>query len=455
MLEVSIESPEEEVEVAGDDDFTIHDLGPCEHDSPLLALRYPDGRTFTFTGDDERVLVDQDLDALRESFGRAGALELVPSMERAGARPRIFFDPGATTVGIVTCGGLCPGVNNVIRDAVMTARLSYGVARTIGFKYGYRGLAAGGSQVDLTPGGVANIHKMGGTILGTSRGPQDVREMVDTLQRVGVDVLLAVGGDGTMRGALEICEEIRKRKLAIAVVGVPKTIDNDFKFMDASFGHLTAYSKALEAIDSAHREAEAHPNGLGIVKIMGRHSGFLGCQATLASNQVNFTLIPEVPFKFDGPNGLLAALKRRFQERDHAVIVVAEGAGQEHFGGEPPGRDPSGNILLKDIGPFLAGRIRDYFRDAGVEINIKYIDPSYIIRSLRASPPDSVLCTRLAINAVHAAMCGKTEMVVAVHHTALVHLPMTKAVSKCNVVDPAGPLWLSVLDTTGQPLAFY
>jgi 6-phosphofructokinase 1 len=430
-------------------DFDIPDLGPREVDSPLLELRYPDGRAFNFADDEQRVLVDHRIASLKDASSR---LEDLPSLERAGARRKILFDPSKTTVGIVSCGGLCPGLNNVIRDTVLSCRLQYGVKKTLGFLYGYRGLAKE-SYIELTPERVSDIHKLGGTILGTSRGPQDPARMVDTLERLGVGVLFTVGGDGTMKGALEICRVISERGLKISVVGVPKTIDNDFKYMDSSFGYITAYSKALEAIDAAHREAEAHPNGLGLVKLMGRHSGFIACAATLASNQVNFTLIPEVPFRLDGPNGLLAALEKRFERRNHAVVVVAEGAGQDIAEGPRPGPDASGNPGLVDIGSFLKDRIKEHFRSAGLELTLKYIDPSYIIRSLRASPADSVLCTSLAINAVHAAMCGKTETVVGVWHRAFVHVPMRRAISETNRVDPAGPLWLNVLGTTGQPLA--
>lgn len=435
-----------------DKEFDIISLGPCDFDSPLLKLRHADGRTFTFTNDDERVLVDHSIDSVRDK-GRG--IDDLLSFERAGARRRIFFVPEKTTVGIVTCGGLCPGLNNVIRDIVMAARLQYGVRRVLGFRYGYRGLLEKENHVELTPEGVKEIHELGGTILGTSRGPQDAEVMVDTLEELDVDILFTIGGDGTMRGALSLSEEIRRRNLKIAVVGVPKTIDNDFKFMDQSFGFVTAYSKALEAIDSAHREAQAAFNGIGLVKLMGRHSGFIACAATLASNQVNFTLIPEVPFSLDGPNGFLEALRQRFQHRDHALVVVAEGAGQGLIEEVEEKLDPSGNIELGDIGTYLARRIRDYFKTIGMEITLKYIDPSYIIRSVKAVPPDSVFCTSLAINAVHAAMCGKTEMVIAMWHRALVHVPMRQTISERHSVNPAGPLWLSVLGTTGQPPALY
>ena len=432
--------------------FEITDLGPCEFESPLHCFRYPDGRTFSFTDDSERILVDHRVASLSGDDGEADG---PASLERAGARRKIFFDPASTTVGIVTCGGLCPGLNNVIRDIVMTAALRYGVHRVLGFLYGYRGLTGKDSHVELTPEGVSEIHELGGTILGSSRGSQDVGEMVDRLEELDVNILFVLGGDGTMRGAIALTEEIKRRDRHIVVVGIPKTIDNDFRFMDRSFGFLTAYSKAIEAIDSAHREAQAAPNGIGLVKLMGRHSGFIACAATLASNQVNFVLIPEVPFELDGPDGFLEALRRRLELRDHAVIVVAEGAGQELCGDKDGQRDASGNITIGDIGTLLTRRIKDKFREDGTEIILKYIDPSYIIRSIKASPADSVLCTGLAINAVHAAMSGKTGMVIALWHNALVHVPMHMAIEERNVVDPESAYWLSVLSTTGQPVAFF
>jgi 6-phosphofructokinase 1 len=437
--------------MASDGGFDIATVGPPTHDSPLLGLRPAPGGTFAFVEDDDRVLVDHRLTDLRK---HSGGIEDIPAFERAGARRKIFFKPEETRMGIVTCGGLCPGTNNVIRDIVMAATYQYGVRRIVGFRYGYRGLVDKELRVELTPKSVKEIHELGGTVLGTSRGPQSVEAMVDTLEELGIDVLFAIGGDGTTRGALAISGEIRRRELKTAVIVVPKTIDNDFKFMDESFGYVTAYSKALEAIDSAHREAQAALNGIGLVKLMGRHSGFIACAATLASNQVNFTLIPEVPFKLEGKNGFLDALKARLEYRDHAVVVVAEGAGQGYLKGSSEDRDASGNVVLEDIGPFLAGRIREYFKAAGMEITLKYIDPSYIIRSIKASAPDSVLCTDLAINAVHAAMSGRTEMVIARWHNDLVHVPMRQAISERNTVDPAGPLWLSVLGTTGQPPSF-
>lgn len=433
-------------------DFEITNLGPCRIQSPLQNIKHPDGRPLTFISETERILVNDRLPELEKYFKSPGEL---PSLELAGPRKMLFFEPARIRIGIVSCGGLCPGINNVIRDIVMTASYHYHVPKIYGFRYGYRGLVEENGYIELMPEMVQDIHEQGGSILASSRGSQDTGRMVDRLVQLGINILFVIGGDGSMRGALAISEEIRKREIKIGVIGVPKTIDNDFKFMDQSFGFATAYSKALDAIDGAHREAQGAPNGIGLVKLMGRQSGFIACAATLASNQVNFVLIPEVPFKLEGPNGFLEALHNRLKQRHHAVIVVAEGAGQDLLPNAGEARDASGNIKLKDIGHFLAGQIKAYFNSINTEINLKYIDPSYIIRSVPANPPDSVLCTGLAIQAVHAAMAGKTEMVVAMYHRSLVHVPIHQAISARNLVDPAGPLWLSVLGTTGQPIAFY
>jgi 6-phosphofructokinase 1 len=421
-------------------DFTIRRLGAGRFESPLAARG--DWPAPAFVDDEDRILWDD----------RAGG-ETQATLELAGPRRTIFFDPAAVRLGIVTCGGLCPGLNDVVRGLVMEAWHRYGVRRILGLRYGFRGLvpALGHVPLTLVPEDVAEIHKDGGTILGTSRGPQDPAAMADGLATHGIDVLFAVGGDGTMRGALALAAELERRGATTAVVGIPKTIDNDLEYLDKSFGFETAYAEAVEAIVGAHNEARAVTNGIGLVQLMGRYAGFIACHATLATSEVNFCLVPEAPFALEGNGGFLAALRRRLAERGHAVVVVAEGAGQHLFGGADPGRDASGNPKLHDIAGLLAERIRADLGARGVEHALKRIDPSYIIRSVPARPPDSVYCWRLAQNAVHAAMSGCTEMVVGQWHGRLVHLPMRLVVSGRKRVDPAGDLWLSVLESTGQP----
>ena len=292
--------------------------------------------------------------------------------ELAGPRAKLFFDPKQTRAGIVTCGGLCPGLNDVIRSLFLELRHAYGVKEVLGFRGGYQGLdpppgtASGRTStmepIVLTPELVDSIHREGGTILGTSRGPVDIGRAVDNLVRLGVNILFTIGGDGTQRGANALFQEAKKRGHALSVVGIPKTVDNDVAFVTRSFGYLTAVQEAARVLNRAHTEARSVVNGIALVKLMGRHSGFIAAGATVASQDVNFTLVPEVPFALDGERGFLAALKRRILTRSHAVVVVAEGAGQDLLAAIGEERDASGNVRLKDIGPFLRERIEAYFK---------------------------------------------------------------------------------------------
>jgi len=434
-------------------DLAVATLGPCRIDSPLKPLIEGRKTNVHYVEEDDRVLFHDTASLMAAAGVSANAL---PGFEPAGPRREIFFDPPKMRVGIVTCGGLCPGVNNVIRGLVMELTFHYGVQRIYGFKNGYQGFIPryGHDVIDLTTEMVSNINEDGGTILGTSRGGQDPREIVDCLERMNISALFVIGGDGSLRGAMQIAAAATDRGARIAVVGIPKTIDNDIPYIDQSFGFQTAFGEATKSIRSAHVEAKASPNGVGVVKLMGRHSGFIACYASLAEPDANYVLIPEVPFVFDGPRGLLDHLLDRVRTRGHAVIVAAEGAGQDLMAGVETGVDASGNRKLNDIGLLLRSRITEHFSSAGVELNLKYIDPSYAIRSVEANPYDSVYCLRLAQNAVHAAMAGRTAMVVGRWHGRFVHIPMSLAVSHRNQVEPSGDLWLSVLEATGQPRTF-
>ena len=434
-------------------DFCVKSLGTCRIDSPMAALLSRRKQSINNVDESDRVLFD-DIASIALSRG-VPAAEL-PGFEPAGARKKIYFDPSKARAGVVTCGGLCPGFNDVIRALVMELWFRYGVKRITGFRNGYQGFIArhGHPIVELTPDVVSHINEEGGTILGTSRGQQDPGEIVDCLEQLGINMLFVVGGDGTLRGALSIAQEIAQRGLRIAVVGIPKSIDNDIMYIDQSFGFQTAFSMASEAIRSAHAEAISSPNGVGLVKVMGRHSGFIACYAALAKSDANYVLIPEVPFQLDGPQGLLANLQNRLNQRGHAVIVVAEGAGQTILAECPKATDASGNVRLGDIGLFLKDRIIQHFSEQAIELNLKYIDPSYLIRSVPANPFDSVYSLRLTHNAVHAAMCGRTEMVVGRWHGRFVHVPIPLAIRERNQVDPNGDLWMTVLESTGQPAAW-
>lgn len=422
-------------------DFTVATLGECTVDSPL--------RRRTFIQSEERVVVPSDLETielcLRENLP-------IPAMERAGPRRKIFHPPFMTRAAIVTCGGLCPGLNSVIKGLVETLHQEYGVTEVYGIPYGYRGLDAanGHRPVVLGPDEVDTIHLLGGSILGSSRGAQDPDRMVDTLVNLRCNLLFTVGGDGTLRGAAKIVEAIERRRLAISVVGIPKTIDNDIHFVGSTFGFETAVYHSTPVITSAHVEAKSVPRGVGLVQLMGRDSGFIAAYASLANPVVNMCLIPEVDLQLDGEHGLLRALERRFEKKNHALIVVAEGAGQHLFEGQPDSYDASGNKLKHDIGPYLNQRITEHFTKIGKPIAMKYFDPSYLIRSVPASGTDQILCHRLAEAAVHAAMAGRTNMVVGVWNRHFVNVPISVATYERQKVDVQGALWRSVLASTSQ-----
>jgi len=372
--------------------------------------------------------------------------------EKAGPRQQLYFDPLRTRAAIVTCGGLCPGLNNVIRSVTRELRRSYGVTSVLGIRGGYRGLdpSRGKPPIELTDDLVEDIHRDGGTLLGTSRGPVDMRIAVDFLVAQGVNVLFTVGGDGTQRGGHALFEEARSRGHALSVVGIPKTIDNDVRFVTRTFGFATAVSEAVRVIESAHTEARSVDNGVALVKLMGRHAGFIAAAAAVASQDVNFCLVPEVPFALDGEGGLLAALERRLQLKAHAVVVVAEGAGQELLDGGGD-HDASGNLKLQDVGLLLKDRLDAHFKARGIEMTLRYFDPSYQIRGCPADTEDALLCDRMARHAVHAAMAGKTGLVISYLNGQFVHVPISEIARGSKRLDLEGELWRAVLSSTGQP----
>ena len=375
----------------------------------------------------------------------------VPAFVAAGPRRTIYHDPRWTTAAIMTCGGLCPGLNDVIKGLVNTLYYFYGVDQIYGIRYGYAGLnpASELKPIPLDPDVVDTIDSQGGTILGSSRGKQDTEELVKALDRLKINILFTIGGDGTQRGAHEIAELCLKHHIRCNVVGIPKTIDNDLNFMDRTFGFETAVQAASNILSCAHNEAKGAYNGIGLVRVMGRDSGFIAAYSALANSLVNFCLIPEVPFELEGPGGLLEAMEKRMAKKHHAVIVVAEGAGQHLMNGEKQ-RDKSGNILHNDIGTFLKTRLKQHFDSKGLELTIKYFDPSYEIRSLPANSTDSIFCLLLAQHAVHAAMAGMTDLVVGNWNGYYTYVPIPMATSARRAIDPHGQLWQSVLLTTRQ-----
>jgi 6-phosphofructokinase 1 len=423
---------------ASDDDarFVIPRLGEA---------RVPNPYATSYVDDDDRLLHDTTLAGVRRHVD-AGASP--PGFELAGPRERVFFEPRVLRCGIVTCGGLCPGLNDVVRAIVLSLHHHYGVAAVLGFRFGYEGLGPRACPpLDLTPDAVERIHHQGGTVLGSSRGPETPSDMVDTLERLGIRLLFVVGGDGTLRGAQAIADEVRRRGKAIGVIGIPKTIDNDIGYIQQSFGFETAVIESQHAIRAANSEASGARNGVGLVKLMGRHSGFIAAYATLANGDVNFCLVPEVPFTLDG---LLAALDARLERRGHAVVVVGEGAGQDLLQATAE-RDASGNVRLGDIGVLLRDRLQAHLRARRIDASVKYIDPSYTIRSAPAAARDAAFCLALGHHAVHAGMAGRTAMAVGFWAHQFTHVPIALAVSERKRIHPAGRLWSQVLAATGQP----
>jgi 6-phosphofructokinase 1 len=415
-------------------------LGTARYDSPLRAKgrRFPDP-------------------SLRVRYQAREGTDGMPgedlTFEKAGPREQLFFDPSRTTAAFVTCGGLAPGLNNTIRSGYYELLHNYGVTRVLGIRNGYRGLdlAQGLEPIVLTPDFVDDINDMGGTVLGTSRGSPETADMVDYLESHDIDILFCIGGDGTQRGAHAIAQEVRTRGGIRSIVGIPKTIDNDVPYVYMSFGYATALEEAARVVRSAHVEARSNPGGVGLVKLMGRDAGFIAAGAAIVSQEANFVLVPEVPFPLEGEGGFLDALQQRMLARGHAVVIVAEGAGQHLFEAGDAVTDASGNVRYRDIGVLLRERIRQHFRDRDIEVNVKYFDPSYAIRSVPPDASDRFLTDRLARNAVHAAMAGKTDVMIGSWNQATILVPIATAVAEVKRMSPDGDIWAAVLATTGQP----
>ena len=424
------------------DDFIVSSLGKCAIPSPVTGQK--------FVRDDESVTYFMDPAEINGYIGRG---EAVPAFERAGAREMIYHNPAWCRAAILTAGGLCPGLNEVIKFLTLCLIRNYGVRDIYGIPYGYRGLnpARNLRPIKLTEDMVDAIHEAGGSILGSSRGQEDVGTIVDSLKQLGINLLFCIGGDGTSRCAHEIAEEIKKRQLSISVVAIPKTIDNDINFIDRTFGFATAVREAGRFVSCAHNEAKGAYNGLGLIKVMGRDSGFIAAYTTLANPFINYCLIPEEPFSLDGTDGLKALLPHlleRMNRKHHAVIIVAEGAGQNLFKSAERKKDASGNILHEDIGSLLKQEISDYFKAHNVELNIKYFNPGYTIRSVSAEGDDAVFCAMLAQSAAHAAMAGKTDVMVGHWGGEFTHVPIALATRQRKKIDLHTPLWSCVKSLT-------
>ena len=429
-------------------DFSIEQLGRATIPSPIIMSKTSGDKIANYVTDDQFIRLSPTVVP-----GTQSTIKKNQILECAGPREKIYFNPAHVHAGIVSCGGLCPGINDVIRAIVRCLYHRYGVTRISGIRYGFRGFLPN-SQFglrQLDPDAVDDIHKLGGTYLGSARGGgKEVVEIVDAMQRLNLNMLFTIGGDGTQRGNMDIAEEIDRRKLKIATIGIPKTVDNDFALIDRSFGFNTAVARAVEVVAAAHMEAASAINGIGLVKVMGRDSGFIAAHTALASHEVNFVLIPEVPFNLEGYNGFLTHLEERLLKRRHAVIVVAEGAMQDQLMKEKK-TDAGGNLKMADVGIYIRDRILNHFEEKNIEINLKYIDPSYAIRSAPADPDDSIYCERLGNAAVHAAMAGRTKLIIGLVNNEFVHLPIKSVISHRNKVDPESSLWRDTLDATYQP----
>ena len=431
------------------EEFLVPTLGKCSIKSPLQLSTVKGDGIFDFIDDEERIVYDNSLKNIKEHL-EAGKEPL--SFEKAGPKENLYFEPAKTRVAIVTCGGLCPGLNNVIRGVVNHMWTRYGVTKIYGIQYGFAGFIPENNlpYIELDPDVVDHIHKDGGSILGSSRGNQSVDQIVDSLERLNINILFTIGGDGTQRGAHDIYKEITKRNLKISVAGIPKTIDNDINFIERSFGFETSFSIAMNILNDAHNEAKGAYNGIAVVKLMGRDSGFIAANAALASPDVNFVIIPEMDFDLYGPKGFLKTLHKRLEVKHHAVIAVAEGAGQSFFE-QSNNKDASGNTKYEDIGIYIKEKINEEFKNKDFPHSIKYIDPSYILRSAPANANDSKFCFQLAQNAVHAAMAGRTDFVVGCWQNTFTLLPIPLATKERKRVNLEDELWWSVLEATGQP----
>ncbi|KAJ4901372.1 ATP-dependent 6-phosphofructokinase 2 [Raphanus sativus] len=374
---------------------------------------------------------------------------------RAGPRREILYEPSSVKAAIVTCGGLCPGMNTVIRELVVGLWELYGVREIYGIPAGYRGFYSM-EAVELNPKLVHNWHKRGGTVLATSRGGFDLSKIVDAIQQTGYNQVYIIGGDGTMRGAVKIFDEVSRRKLKVGITGIPKTVDNDVGIIDRSFGFQTAVEMAQEAISAAHVEAESAVNGIGLVKLMGRSTGHIALHATLSSRDVDCCLIPENGFYLEGKGGLFEFLEQRLKDHGHAVLVVAEGAGQEIIPrneAQKQERDESGNLVFLDVGVWLKSALKEWWeREHPRELfTVKYIDPTYMIRAVPANATDNLYCTLLAHSSIHGVMAGYTGFVSGPINGNYAYIPLGEVAQTKNEVNTSDPKWAWVRSVTNQP----
>eukprot|EP00611_Tribonema_gayanum_P031998 TRINITY_DN93_c0_g2_i1.p1 TRINITY_DN93_c0_g2~~TRINITY_DN93_c0_g2_i1.p1 ORF type:complete len:506 (-),score=167.86 TRINITY_DN93_c0_g2_i1:425-1804(-) len=429
---------------------------------PNLALRMPTagvanheivknssgGSTFynKLLGDEDCIIYEHVRDKTKAPVARA--------FLRAGPRAKLHFDPTTVNACIVTCGLLCPGLNSVIHHLIDTLKNNYNAGKI----YGIRGGWGGFWDPEKPPIQLCQskdlefLQSRAGSILGCSVGGFDVKKIMQFLMDKQISHMYVIGGDGTHRGAHRIAVECIAMGLNIAVAGIPKSVDNDIDLVDRSFGFMTAVEEAQNAIRSATIEAKCNlPNGIGIVKLMGRSTGYLAAYATMASGDVDLCLVPEVEIRLDGPDGCLPHLERVVQTKGYAVVVISEGAGQAQLS-EVAAEARSKGAPLPSVGQYMKSQIEKHFASKGKTATCKYIDPSVSVRSVAANAFDQILCMQLAQNAVHGAMAGYTAFAAGVVNNRTVLIPITEIVDTSpKGLNPRGRTWERVLCITRQP----
>ncbi len=334
-------------------------------------------------------------------------------------------------VGVLTGGGDCPGLNAVIRAIVRTGSYDHN-CEFVGFRDGWRGPLEPDTQ-RLDVAAVRGILPRGGTILGSSRtnplseaatvdGKSGLERIKENLANLGVDALIAIGGEDTLGVAGKLCEN------GVKVVGVPKTIDNDLSATDYTFGFDTAVNIAMEAIDRLHTTAESHHRAL-IVEVMGRNAGWIALHAGVAGG-ANVILIPEQPFDI---KDVCNYVEKRFETKYAPIVVVAEGAHPKAIGTSviDDERDAFGHTRYGGVGQLLAEEIE---RRTGKEARAAVL--GHIQRGGTPTAFDRVLATRFGVHAIRAVADGAFGQMVALRGTDIVRVPIAEAIRELKLVPP-------------------
>lgn len=330
------------------------------------------------------------------------------------------------TLGILTGGGDCPGLNAAIR-AIVRKSVKEGMNIT-GIRNGWGGLVHGEVE-PLTPFSVSGILPRGGTVLGTSRtnpfkSIEDTQKVLNNIKKFGLDALVAIGGEDTLGVAAKLFEK------GISVVGVPKTIDNDLSGTDYTFGFDTAVSIATEAIDRLHSTAESH-NRVMVVEVMGRHAGWIATFSGLAGG-ADCILIPEKPFDIGEVCKLIEHRHKRGKK--FSILVVSEGAkpvDDNQLITVGKGVDQFGHIRLGGIGNILAEEI-----EKRTQLETRVTTLGHIQRGGTPTAHDRILATRYGIKAVELVLKKDFGKMVALQGNQIVAVELKEAVKEIKTVDP-------------------